>query len=92
MAKNKRRTYQKKTPEQVKEEIKKLTDGMEKRISNHFHSSDQLKEYLDFMGKFYRYSPRNTALIDSQFPGPKLLARLPFGKKKASLSTKEKKG
>ncbi|WP_237438712.1 ImmA/IrrE family metallo-endopeptidase [Guptibacillus hwajinpoensis] len=81
MAKSKR-SYQKKSPEQVKEEIEKLTTGMEERISNHFHSPDQLKEYLDFMGKFYRYSPRNTALIESQFQGAEAVGSYAFWKEK----------
>jgi Zn-dependent peptidase ImmA (M78 family) len=81
MAKSKR-SYQKKSPEQVKEEIEKLTSGMEERISNHFHSPDQLKEYLDFMGKFYRYSPRNTALIESQFQGAEAVGSYAFWKEK----------
>ncbi|WP_286170765.1 hypothetical protein [Bacillus sp. NTK071] len=82
MAKSKR-AYQKKSPEQVKEEIEKLTAGMEERISNHFHSPVQLKEYLDFMGKFYRYSPRNTALIESQFQGAEAVGSYTFWKEKA---------
>ncbi|MGE6202976.1 ImmA/IrrE family metallo-endopeptidase [Guptibacillus hwajinpoensis] len=81
MAKSKR-SYQKKSPELVKEEIEKLTAGMEERISNHFHSPEQLKEYLDFMGKFYRYSPRNTALIESQFQGAEAVGSYAFWKEK----------
>ncbi len=64
-----KRPYKQKSAEKVKEEINRLTEGMEESITNHFHSPEQMKEYLDFMGKFHRYSPRNTALIDSQFPG-----------------------
>ncbi|WP_163530731.1 ImmA/IrrE family metallo-endopeptidase [Halobacillus ihumii] len=81
MAKTKR-PYKKKTPEQVKEEINHLTEGMEKSIANHFHSPEQMKEYLDFMGKFHRYSPRNTALIDSQFPGAEAVGSYAFWKEK----------
>ncbi|MFK3957912.1 ImmA/IrrE family metallo-endopeptidase [Guptibacillus hwajinpoensis] len=81
MAKSKR-SYQKKSPEQVKEEIEKLTSVMEERISNHFHSPEQLKDYLDFMGKFYRYSPRNTALIESQFQGAEAVGSYAFWKEK----------
>ncbi|MFG6117217.1 ImmA/IrrE family metallo-endopeptidase [Halobacillus sp. MO56] len=81
MAKTKR-PYKKKTPEQVKEEINHLTEGMEQSIANHFHSPEQMKEYLDFMGKFHRYSPRNTALIDSQFPGAEAVGSYAFWKEK----------
>ncbi|QAS52326.1 ImmA/IrrE family metallo-endopeptidase [Halobacillus litoralis] len=81
MAKTKR-PYKKKTPEQVKEEINHLTEGMEQSIANHFHSPEQMKEYLDFMGKFHRYSPRNTALIDSQFPGAEAVGSYAFWKGK----------
>ncbi|MCP3028771.1 ImmA/IrrE family metallo-endopeptidase [Halobacillus sp. A5] len=81
MAKTKR-SYKQKSPEKVKEEINQLTEGMEKSISNHFHSPSQMKEYLDFMGKFHRYSPRNTALIDSQFPGAEAIGSYAFWKDK----------
>ncbi|MYL56630.1 ImmA/IrrE family metallo-endopeptidase [Virgibacillus halodenitrificans] len=81
MAKTKR-SYKQKSPEKVKEEINRLTEGMEKSISNHFHSPEQMKEYLDFMGKFHRYSPRNTALIDSQFPGAEAVGSYAFWKDK----------
>ncbi len=81
MAKTKR-SYKKKTTEQVKEEINQLTGGMEESISNHFHSPEQMKEYLNFMGKFHRYSPRNTALIDSQFPGAEAVGSYAFWKEK----------
>ncbi|WP_431800060.1 ImmA/IrrE family metallo-endopeptidase [Halobacillus andaensis] len=81
MAKTKR-SYKRKTPEKVKEEINHLTEGMEKSISNHFHSPEQMKEYLNFMGKFHRYSPRNTALIDSQFPGAEAVGSYAFWKEK----------
>ena len=81
MAKTKQ-SYKQKSPEKVKEEINRLTEGMEKSISNHFHSPEQMKEYLDFMGKFHRYSPRNTALIDSQFPGAEAVGSYAFWKDK----------
>jgi len=81
MAKTKR-SYKQKSPEKVKKEINRLTEGMEKSISNHFHSPEQMKEYLDFMGKFHRYSPRNTALIDSQFPGAEAVGSYAFWKDK----------
>ncbi|MYL29874.1 ImmA/IrrE family metallo-endopeptidase [Halobacillus halophilus] len=81
MAKTKR-FYKQKSPEKVKKEINRLTEGMEKSISNHFHSPEQMKEYLDFMGKFHRYSPRNTALIDSQFPGAEAVGSYAFWKEK----------
>ncbi|WP_079529948.1 ImmA/IrrE family metallo-endopeptidase [Halobacillus hunanensis] len=81
MAKTKR-PYKQKSPEKVKEEIHRLTEGMEKSITNHFHSPEQMKEYLDFMGKFHRYSPRNTALIDTQFPGAEAVGSYAFWKDK----------
>ncbi|SFF88434.1 protein of unknown function [Halobacillus alkaliphilus] len=77
-----KQSYSKKSPEKVKEEINRLTEGMEKSISNHFHSPEQMKEYLDFMGKFHRYSPRNTALIDSQFPGAEAVGSYAYWKDK----------
>ncbi|KHE68328.1 ImmA/IrrE family metallo-endopeptidase, partial [Halobacillus sp. BBL2006] len=81
MAKAKQ-SYKQKSPEKVKEEINRLTEGMEESISKHFHTPKQMKEYLDFMGKFHRYSPRNTALIDSQFPGAEAVGSYAFWKDK----------
>lgn len=91
MAKNKWQ-YKKKSPEQVKEEIEKLTTGMEESLTNHFHSPGQLKEYLDFMGKFYQYSPKNTALIDSQFSGAEAVGSFSFWKEKGFPVNKGEKG
>ncbi|MFB5663688.1 hypothetical protein [Alteribacillus sp. HJP-4] len=76
--KKSKQSYKKKSSEKVKEEINRLTEGMKKRISNHFHSPEQRKDYLDFMGKFHRYSPCNTALIDSQFPGAEAVGSYAF--------------
>ncbi|SDZ79308.1 hypothetical protein SAMN05421743_101221 [Thalassobacillus cyri] len=38
--------HRNKNAELFKEVINQLTEGMEKSISNHFHSPEQMKEYL----------------------------------------------
>ncbi|RPK03122.1 ArdC-like ssDNA-binding domain-containing protein [Priestia endophytica] len=74
--------YKKKLVEEKKKEVENLTKNMEKRIEQHFHSPQDLKEYLQFMGKFYQYSISNVALIQSQFPGAQAVGSFAFWKSK----------
>src|SRR5699024_3451873 len=63
------RKYIKKTAKQKKEEINELTKDFLEKLDSYFISEEQLKEHLEFMGTFHKYSPRNMALIDKQFKG-----------------------
>lgn len=64
-----RKTYAEKSVEDRRKEVEELTKGMEKKMEQHFHSAEELKDYLSFMSKFYQYSMSNTALIQDQFFG-----------------------
>ncbi|SFQ46303.1 protein of unknown function [Priestia endophytica DSM 13796] len=86
------KTYKKKSVEEKKKEVENLTKNMEKRIEQHFHSPQDLKEYLSFMGKFYQYSISNVALIQSQFPGAKAVGSFAFWKSKGFAVQKGEKG
>jgi hypothetical protein len=51
-----------------------------------------MKEYLDFMSKFYNYSPRNSALIQKQFRGAEAVGSFTFWKNKGYSVQKGEKG
>lgn len=57
----------------VKEQLKEITEKLEKGIQEVFES-DKYKEYLNTMSKFYNYSFNNTMLIAMQKPDATLVA------------------
>lgn len=61
--------YKRKTKEEREQELNELTERMTAQIDSYFISQDALKEHLQFMSNFHNYSPRNMALIESQFKG-----------------------
>lgn len=86
------KTYAKKSVEDKRKEVEELTNGMEKKIEQHFHSAEELKDYLSFMGKFYQYSMSNTALIQKQFRGAQAVGSFKFWKDKGFSVNKGEKG
>lgn len=78
--------------EEKKQKVEALTKKMEKSIEGYFRSPEDLKEYLSFMAKFYRYSPSNIALIQSQFEGSKAVGSFSFWKEKGFSVNKGEKG
>lgn len=78
--------------EEKKQKVAALTKKMEKSIEGYFRSSGDLKEYLLFMAKFYRYSPSNIALIQSQFEGSRAVGSFSFWKEKGFSVNKGEKG
>ncbi|MBU4642291.1 ArdC-like ssDNA-binding domain-containing protein [Bacillus toyonensis] len=78
--------------EEKKQKVEALTKKMEKGIEGYFRSPEDLKEYLSFMAKFYRYSPSNIALIQSQFEGSKAVGSFSFWKEKGFSVNKGEKG
>ncbi|WP_010529474.1 LPD25 domain-containing protein [Lentibacillus jeotgali] len=71
-----------KTLEQKKEEVKDLTTKMNEAIDYYFESPEQMNELMAFMLKFYHYSPKNAALIRSQFEGAQAVGSYNFWKDK----------
>lgn len=86
------KTYAKKSVEDKRKEVEDLTKGMEKKVEQHFHSAEELKDYLSFMGKFYQYSMSNTALIQEQFFGAQAVGSFKFWKDKGFSVNKGEKG
>ncbi|GAB1786095.1 hypothetical protein PMEGAPL128_52100 [Priestia megaterium] len=86
------KTYAKKSVEDKRKEVEELTKGMEKKVEQHFHSAEELKDYLSFMGKFYQYSMSNTALIQEQFFGAQAVGSFKFWKDKGFSVNKGEKG
>ncbi|UIJ70054.1 ImmA/IrrE family metallo-endopeptidase (plasmid) [Bacillus cereus] len=78
--------------EEKKQKVEALTKKMEKSIEGYFRSPGDLKEYLSFMAKFYRYSPSNIALIQSQFEGTRAVGSFSFWKEKGFSVNKGEKG
>src|SRR5690625_1299847 len=71
-----------KTFEQKREEIKKLTETMNESIEFYYETPEQMAEHLKFMMQFYYYSLRNTALIQSQFNGAQAVGSYKFWQEK----------
>lgn len=69
-----------KSIKQYAEELANLTDDAK--------FSEKLKEYFDFIGKFYKYSWNNRILIYSQCPNASLVAGFQTWKKEFSRSVK----
>ncbi|PEE83513.1 LPD25 domain-containing protein [Bacillus toyonensis] len=81
MSKSYKNKYQKKSPEEKREEVQALTKKMEKNVEGYFRTPEDMKEYLTFMAKFYKYSPQNVSLIQAQFPGAQAVGSFSFWKK-----------
>lgn len=75
-------TYNKKKKRTRQERVNEATEKMQSEIESYFQTPEQLKEYLSFMGQFYNYSPRNSALIHSQFRGAEAVGSFKFWKEK----------
>lgn len=78
--------------EEKKQKVVALTKKMEKSIESYFRSPEDLKDYLSFMAKFYRYSPSNIALIQNQFEGSRAVGSFSFWKEKGFSVKKGEKG
>lgn len=67
----------------------KLVEVMEKKIESYFASPENMKEYLEFSSRFYKYSANNVSMILSQNPEATFVASFKEWKKKG---TSVKKG
>ena len=81
MSKSYKKKYQTKSPEEKKEAVQALTKKMEKNVEGYFRTPEDMKEYLTFMTKFYKYSPQNVSLIQAQFPGAQAVGSFSFWEK-----------
>lgn len=65
----KQKGYQKRTAEEIKQEVKSLSQQALDAVKKHTHSPEDVKELLNFMSRFPERSFRNQLLIEEQFPG-----------------------
>ena len=87
-----KKTYTKKSNEEKEKEVNELIEKANKGIENCFTSPEQIKELANYMGKFYKYSFRNTLLIQSQFLGAVAVGSYGFWKEKGFSVNKGEKG
>lgn len=84
--------YKKKTREDYQKEVQALTDKMETQLASHFVSQESIKEHLDFMSRFHRYSTRNMLLIEKQFQGARAVGSYAYWEKQGVQVQKGEKG
>jgi len=84
--------YKKKTREDYQKEVQALTDKMETQLASHFVSQESIKEHLDFMSRFHRYSTRNMLLIEEQFQGARAVGSYAYWEKQGVQVQKGEKG
>ncbi|HBM3456072.1 TPA: hypothetical protein LWG64_002741 [Listeria innocua] len=88
----KKATYQLKSREEKELEVQDLMDSMYKKMEGYTTNVDQVKEYLNFMSNFYKYSSRNQQLIQTQYPGAQGVGSFAFFKEKGFSVRKGEKG
>lgn len=84
--------FSRKTSEEIKEEIKELSAIALEKIGKYSNSEESMKEFADFMARFYHYSPRNNTLIQDQFEGALAVASFKDWKDKGYSINKGEKG
>ncbi|WP_088816447.1 ArdC-like ssDNA-binding domain-containing protein [Listeria goaensis] len=66
--------YKRKTKEELQQEVKILMGQMDTAIQDYAADPAKVKELLQFMSTFYKYSAKNQFLIQSQYPGATCVA------------------
>lgn len=84
--------YKRKSKEDKEQEVDELIEKANMGIENCFNSQKQIKDYLNYMSKFYKYSFRNTILIQQQFEGAMAVGTYAFWKDKGFTVNKSEKG
>lgn len=56
-----------KKQEQIKNKVQQITEDLDKGVKEVFETG-KLKEYLNVLSKFHKYSSRNNLLIYRQMP------------------------
>ncbi|MFS0604950.1 ImmA/IrrE family metallo-endopeptidase [Peribacillus frigoritolerans] len=87
-----KKPFKPKSFEEKQKEIRDLTESLNERVDSYFNTPEQMKEYLEYKSKFYQYSTRNMALIDSQFYGANAVGNFGFWKKHGFSVNKGEKG
>ena len=86
------KTYKRKSQEEKEKEVNELIEKANVGIENSFTTPESLKEFLNYMSKFYNYSFRNTFLIQEQFKGALAVGSYAFWKEKGFTVNKGEKG
>ncbi len=84
--------YKRKSQEEKEKEVNELIEKANIGIENSFTTSESLKEFLNYMSKFYNYSLRNASLIQEQFRGALAVGSYAFWKEKGFTVNKGEKG
>jgi len=84
--------YKRKTAEQKRKEVEELAESRNAAVEKYFQTPEQMKEYLNFMAKFYNYSTRNSVIIQNQFKGAEAVGSFKFWKDKGFSVQKGEKG
>ncbi|WP_022795072.1 ArdC family protein [Marinococcus halotolerans] len=84
--------YKRKSAETKRQEVEQLTEDRNSQVDSYFQSSENMKEYLNFMSKFYDYSVGNSTLIQKQFPGANAVGGFQFWKEQGFSVQKGEKG
>lgn len=75
-----------------KEKVDLLVKDANEEISNYFTDPSLMKEYLDYISKFYKYSSKNIVLIEKQFEGAVAVGAFKFWKDNGFRLNKGEKG
>lgn len=86
------KTYKRKSQEEKEKEVDELIEKANIGIENSFTTPESLKEFLNYMSKFYNYSLRNASLIQEQFRGALAVGSYAFWKEKGFTVNKDEKG
>lgn len=86
------KTYKRKSQEEKEREVNELIEKANIGIENSFTTPESLKEFLNYMSKFYNYSLRNASLIQEQFRGALAVGSYAFWKEKGFTVNKGEKG
>ena len=84
-----KKEYKKETVKETVDDIIKATND---KLESYFESPHDMKEYLKYMSKFYKYSIGNCSLIESQFSGAVAVGSFKFWKDNGFSVNKGEKG
>lgn len=81
--------YKEKT---VKETVEDIIKDTNEKLESYFKDPKDMKEYLKYMSKFYKYSIGNCSLIENQFGGAEAVGSFKFWKDNGFSVNKGEKG
>lgn len=84
-----KKEYKKETVKETVDDIMKSTN---EKLDNYFKNPNDIKEYLKYMSKFYKYSIGNCSLIEKQFSGANAVGSFKFWKDNGFSVNKGEKG